>query len=196
MLTPSPWPRWSAGGTDPRNNPLPTTTYTNGRLQDVTLHPDALHSYKTSYSYATSPVTVNYPDGTTASGLTTTVTNPADATGYVGTTTQVYDTYGKLLSSTDPSSNTTYNQYDANHNLTAVTDPLGHTTKYTYDSNGNRLSVTYPPTPGVSVNTTNYTTYNAYSEPSKTRELANLSATPEPAASVRDIELLDRKSVV
>jgi RHS repeat-associated protein len=167
-----------ASGTDPRGNQLPTTTYdSNGRLQTVTLHPysdptgnDPTKSYKTSYSYATTPVTVSYPDGTTASGLTTTVTNPDNTT-----VTQVYDSYGMLLSSTDPLGNTTLNKYDAYHNLVSVTDPLGHTNTYTYDSNGNKLSSTYPqPTPNNPVNTTSYTTYNAYSEPSTTTdELGN-----------------------
>ena len=167
-----------AGGTDPQGNQLPTTTYdSNGRLQTVTLHPysdpsgsDPTKSYKTSYNYATTPVTVNYPDGTTASGLTTTVTNPDNTA-----VTQVYDSYGMLLSSTDPLSNTTLNEYDAYHNLISVTDPLGHTNSYTYDSNGNKLSSTYPqPTPNNPVNTTSYTTYNAYSEPSGTTdELGN-----------------------
>ena len=168
-----------AGGTDPQGNQLPTTTYdSNGRLQTVTLHPysdpsgsDPTKSYKTSYNYATTPVTVNYPDGTTASGLTTTVTNPDNTA-----VTQVYDSYGMLLSSTDPLSNTTLNEYDAYHNLISVTDPLGHTNSYTYDSNGNKLSSTYPqPTPNNPVNTTSYTTYNAYSEPSTTEdELRNI----------------------
>jgi len=96
-----------AGGTDPQGNQL-HTTYDRTRLQTVTLHPysdpsgsDPTKSYKTSYNYATTPVTVNYPDGTTASGLTTTVTNPDNTA-----VTQVYDSYGMLLSSTDPLSNT------------------------------------------------------------------------------------------
>ncbi len=146
------------GGTDPRGNALPSTTYdSSGRLQTVT---DAL-SQTTSYAY-------NVP------GNTTTMTYPPDATGNTGTATMLYDSYGMLLTSTDPLGNTTTNTYDANHNLLSVTDPLGHTTSYTYDSNGNKISVTYPKT-ATSVNTTNTTVYNASSEPTQTTdELGNI----------------------
>jgi RHS repeat-associated protein len=159
------------GGTDPRGFPLPSTTYdTSGRLQSVTLTADGATTYKTSYAYDTAdPVTVTYPDSSTAAGYTTTITNPD-----LSTTTQIYDSYGMLLSSTDPLSHTTTNKYDANHNLIAVTDPLGHTTSYTYDSNGNRTSVTYPAT-ATTKNTTSQTAYNAYSEPiATTDELGNV----------------------
>jgi YD repeat-containing protein len=159
------------GGTDPRNKPLPTTTYdAQNRLQTVTNHADAATSYQTSYGYDTvNPVTVIYPDNTSATGFATTITNPDNST-----TTLVYDSYGKLLRSADPLGHVTLNKYDANHNLTSVTDPLGHTQTYTYDSNGNKTSATYPPTPGAS-NTTSYTTYNPYSEPaSTTDELGNV----------------------
>jgi RHS repeat-associated protein len=154
------------GGTDTRNNPLPTTQYDAfGRLQSVTLVADSQTSYTTGYKYDTAdPVTVPYADGTSGTGFATTITYPADATGYVGTATMVYDSYGKLLSSTDPNGNKTTNEYDASHNLIAITDPLGHTTTYTYDSSGNRISKTYPRT-ATSKNTTSQTTYNAYREP-------------------------------
>src|SRR5205807_8725290 len=86
---------------------------------------------------------------TPALGFQTTITHLADAdcTGSatpVITDTQIYDSYGKLLSSTDPLSHTTRNRFDDTHQLIAVTDPLGHTTSYTYDTSGNRDSVTYP----------------------------------------------------
>ena len=146
------------GGTDPRGNALPSTTYdTSGRLQTVT---DAL-AQTTSYAY-------------NVAGNTTTTTYPPDANGNTGTATMVYDSYGMLLSSTDPLGNTTTNAYDANHNLLSVTDPLGHTTSYTYDSNGNKASVTYPKT-ATSVNTTSTTVYNASSEQTQTTdELGNV----------------------
>jgi RHS repeat-associated protein len=35
----------------------------------------------------------------------------------------VYDSYGMLLSSTDPPGNTTVNTYDVNHDLLSTTDP-------------------------------------------------------------------------
>jgi RHS repeat-associated protein len=156
-------------GTDFRANPLPVTTYygatdtdpnglpLNGRLQSVT---DSLGE-TTSYAYnlATNSTTVTYPP---------------DAGGNVGTATMVYDSYGMLLSSTDPLGHTTTNVYDANHNLVSVTDPLQHITTYTYDQNGNKTSSTYPAT-GTSTNTTSYTQYNQYSEPTQTTdELGNV----------------------
>jgi RHS repeat-associated protein len=156
-------------GTDFRNNPLPTTAYygstdtdpnglpLNGRLKSVQ---DALGE-TTSYAYN---LTTN----------TTTITYPPDATGHAGTATKVYDSYGMLLSLTDPLGLTTTNVYDSNHNLTSVMDPLGHINSYTYDINGNRTSSTYPQvTPGV--NTTRTVNYNQYSEPSSiTDELGNV----------------------
>jgi RHS repeat-associated protein len=145
------------GGTDPRGNALPSTTYdSSGRLQTVT---DAL-SQTTSYAY-------------NVAGNTTTTTYPPDANGNTGTATMVYDSYGMLLTSTDPLGNTTTNTYDANHNLLSVTDPLGHTTSYTYDSSGNKTSKTYPKT-ATSVNTMSMTVYNPSSEPTQTTdELGN-----------------------
>jgi RHS repeat-associated protein len=152
------------GGTDFRSNPLPTTAYygsedldpnglpLNGRLASTT---DALNE-TTSYAY-------------NLNTNTTTVTYPQDSTGARGTATMVYDSYGDLLSSTDPLNHTTVNVYDLNHDLLATTDPLGHVTSYTYDQNGNKTSVTYPAT-GTSTNTTSTTLYNQYSEPTSTTD--------------------------
>ena len=150
------------GGTDARGNPIPTTSYdANGRLSSVT---DALGNTR-SYSY-----NLNAPNNTT----TTTITYPPDGSGNVGTAQMVYDSYGMLLSSTDPLGNTTTNTYDVNHNLLSTTDPLGHTISYTYDSNGNQTSITYPATPG-STNTTVSTTYNQYGEATqRTDQLGNV----------------------
>jgi RHS repeat-associated protein len=164
------------GGTDERGNPMATATYdASGRLQSAVFHADPATSYQTSYSYeTTNPVTVSYPDGTTATGFTTTTTNPADANGNVGAITRIYDSYGDLISSTDPLNHTTLNEYDAYHNLVSVTDPLGHTATSTYDSNGHQTSVTYPKT-ATSVNTTRYTVYNQYGLPTQvTDELGNV----------------------
>jgi RHS repeat-associated protein len=90
----------------------------------------------------------------------------------------VYDSYGMLLSSTDPLKHTTTNVYDSNHNLISVTvprdDSTAYTTTYTYDANGNKTSTTYPST-GAGHNTTSYTYYNQYSEPTSTiDELGNV----------------------
>jgi YD repeat-containing protein len=107
-------------GTDFRGNSLPTSTYytsadadpnglpLNGRLKSVTVVPTSGTSYTTSYAY-------NLATNTTAT------TYPQDANGNVGTATMVYDSYGMLLTSTDPNSLTTTNTYDANHNLASVT---------------------------------------------------------------------------
>ncbi|HWB32942.1 MAG TPA: RHS repeat-associated core domain-containing protein [Acidobacteriaceae bacterium] len=155
-------------GTDFRGKALPTTAYfgptdvdpngkpLNGRLKSVT---DAL-SQTTSYAY-------------NLATNTTTITYPADGSGHAGTATMVYDSYGMLLSSTDPNGLTTTNTYNADHNLIAVTDPIGNKTTYTYDARGNRTSTTYPAT-STSTNTTGTVLYNQNSEPlTSTDELGN-----------------------
>jgi RHS repeat-associated protein len=157
------------GGTDALCHVLPSTAYfpsgkvdangnsLTGRLQSVT---DALgETMSYAYNLATN---------------TTTITYPPDANDNTGTAVMTYDSYGMLLSCTDPLGLITTNVYDANHNLTSVTDPMGHTNSYTYDSNGNKTSSTYPNiTQGV--NTTSTTAYNQYSEPtSTTDELGNV----------------------
>lgn len=144
------------GGTDPDGNPLPTTLYdAGGRLQSVSEtvldYLGNATTYTTSYAY-------------NLTNNSTTITYPADANGNVGTATMVFDSYGMLLSTTDPLGHKTTNLYDVSHNLKSTTDPLLHTTSYTYDPNGNRTSVTYPqPRSGGSLNTTTYTQYNQYS---------------------------------
>jgi YD repeat-containing protein len=149
-------------GTDFRGNPLPAMQYYGtgatdgegnsiaGKLESMT---DSLNE-TTSYAYSLSTDAM-------------TVTYPPDESGNVGHATMVYDSLGDLLSSTDPLGHTTTNTYDSNQNLISTTDPLGHTTSYTYDSNGNRTSQTYPAT-ATSTNTTSYTNYNQYSEPTST----------------------------
>jgi RHS repeat-associated protein len=157
------------GGTDARGNTLPSSIYygptdtdpnglpLNGRLQSAT---DALGE-TTSYAY-------------NLSTNTTTITYPTDSSGATGTAKMVYDSYGDLLTSTDPLGHTKTNVYDAGHNLTSVTDPLGKITSYTYDSNGNQTSVTYPKS-ATSTNTKSSTAYNQFSEPiSTTDELGNV----------------------
>jgi RHS repeat-associated protein len=157
------------GGTDALCHVLPSTAYypsgtldangnsLTGRLQSVT---DALGE-TTGYAY-------------NLATNTTTVTYPNDANGNPSTAVMTYDSYGMLLSTKDPLGLITTNVYDANHNLISVTDPMGFVSSYTYDSNGNKTSSTYPNvTQGV--NTTSYTAYNQYSEPtSTTDELGNV----------------------
>ena len=162
-------------GTDFRNNPLPVTAYydsatdggnsaIDGRLLSVQ---DALGN-TTSYAYDLSTTSIVNGVSVPNTGVTT----MAYPDG--GTATMVYDSYGMLLTSTDPLSNTTINAYDANHNLISVTDPLGHVNTYTYNQNGNKTSSTYPATP-TSINTTSTTQYNQYSEPTSTiDELGNV----------------------
>jgi RHS repeat-associated protein len=164
-------------GTDGRCNPLPVTAYydsttdggnssLDGRLLSVT---DSSNN-TTSYAYILSTTSTINGVSVPNTGVTT-ITYPD-----TGTATMIYDSYGMLLSSTDPLGNTTTNVYDANHNLISTTDPLGHTTTSTYDTNGNKTSSTYPATP-TSHNTTSTTQYNQYSEPtSTTDELGNVRA--------------------
>jgi RHS repeat-associated protein/uncharacterized repeat protein (TIGR01451 family) len=152
------------GGTDPNNHPLPAKTYdTAGRLSSET---DAL-GHATSYSYTTATV-----NGVVTN--TTVITNPPDANGNIGTITNVYDSFGRLLISTDPLGHTVTNIYDTNHNLISTTDPLNHTVSYVYDARGNQTSVAYPKT-ATSVNTTSTTAYNQFSQPtSHTDQLGNV----------------------
>ncbi|MGO9316973.1 MAG: RHS repeat-associated core domain-containing protein [Terracidiphilus sp.] len=175
-----PYNHYYESGTDGRCNPLPITAFydsttdggnsaLDGRLLSVT---DAF-SNTTSYSYILSTTSIINGASVLNTGVTT-ITYPADASGNVGTATMIYDSYGDLLSSTDPLNHTTTNVYDANHNLISTTDPLGHTTSATYDGSGNKTSSTYPATP-TSNNTTSYTSYNQYSEPiSTTDELGDV----------------------
>jgi RHS repeat-associated protein len=154
-------------GTDARGNPLPVTAYygpgdtdpnglpLNGRVKSGT---DAL-GQTTSYAYnlATNATTITYPQ------------DPADGNGLPDIATIVYNSHGDVLTLTDPLGNTTTHTYDSNYNLLSTTDPLGHTTSYTYDANGNQTSITYPAT-ATSTNTTSYTNYNQYSEPTSTTD--------------------------
>jgi RHS repeat-associated protein len=152
------------GGTDANDHALPSRIYdTSGRLQSVT---DALGN-TTSYSYTAATVNGVFTSSTT-------ITLPPDANGTSGTVTNVFDSFGSLLSSTDPLGHTTTNAYDANHNLISATDALGRTITYTYDSRGNRTSVTLPRA-ASSVNTTVTTTYNQFSQPATlTDQLGNV----------------------
>jgi RHS repeat-associated protein len=156
-------------GTDARSNPLPITTYygptdkdlnglpLNGRVQSGT---DALGKTRSyTYDLVKNSMTVTYPP---------------DGSGNVGLETSVDDSYGMMLSYTNPLGYTSVYTYDSNHNRISETDPLGRTTTYTYDSSGNTTSTTYPAT-ATSKNTTSYTSYNQYSEVmSFTNELGNV----------------------
>jgi RHS repeat-associated protein len=103
-----------------------------------------------------------------------------------GNNTNTFDSYGNVLSTTDPNGNTTSYTYDSYNNLTSVTqpsvsggtpttsytynsfgkvltaaDPLGNVTTNTYDSKGNLTSVTAPsPGGGASASVTSFT-YNS-----------------------------------
>ena len=65
------------------------------------------------------------------------------------TTTNTYDQYGNLLSTSTPSSagtSTTSYTYDPSHpgDIETETDPNGNTTGFTYDSYGDKASETSP----------------------------------------------------
>src|SRR5262249_43825976 len=69
------------------------------------------------------------------------VASVTDPDGHV--TSQTWDSWGDLLSSTDGANRTTTYTYDLNtHDLLSATDPAGVTTNYAYDGGGNLLTVT------------------------------------------------------
>lgn len=136
------YPHLFTSANDPRGNTAVVSTYyPDGRLASVK---DALNN-TTYYSYDLTTSTVTY---------TTTITNPDG-----GITTQVFNTYGKLLSEKDSLNRVITNTYDIKNNLTARKDGLGNITQYDYDANGNQILVQDP----LGNKTT--TTYNAYSGP-------------------------------
>ncbi|MDR3429665.1 MAG: DUF6531 domain-containing protein [Silvimonas sp.] len=56
-----------------------------------------------------------------------------------------YNSFGQVLTATDPDSNKTSYTYDTSGNLTRLTDAKGHITQFTsYDANGNLLAMTDP----------------------------------------------------
>ena len=176
------FPHLLNGGKDAVCNVLPSSTYdpATGRLANTT-NMDGKTSYQYSLGVASTINGASVPNTNV-----TTITNPPDSNNYASTTELIYDSYGDLLQSTIDKSGlalVTVNTYDqafdnqcnpvagtvlpVKHNLTSVTDPLGHTSCYTYDTNGNKTSSTYPSL-GVGHNTTSYTQYNQFSEPTQT----------------------------
>lgn len=71
--------------------------------------------------------------------LLTKVQSPASGTTY--TTTNVYDTVGNLVVSTDANGKTSHFVYDAEGNLIYAVDALGDVTQTTYDADGNVITV-------------------------------------------------------
>jgi RHS repeat-associated protein len=81
------------------------------------------------------------------------VTSKTTSTNYYTTMTwnYSYNSFGELLTSTDPNGNTTTNTYDANGNLLTTTTPSpdggttpGSVTTFTYNSNGTLSTITDP----------------------------------------------------
>jgi YD repeat-containing protein len=123
---------------DARGNAVAAAIYyADGRLASET---DAVGN-TTSYRYdlATHTTTTTFPDA--------------------GVRTQTFDTYGKVISDTDPLDRTTTYVYDTNQKLLSQTDGLGHITHYAYDSKGNLITFTNP------LSQTNRYLYNQYGGP-------------------------------
>ena len=100
------------------------------------------------------------PDGTTIthtydanSNLLSTTTTTAEGT--VTSTSNTYDAFDRMLSSTDELGNTSTNSYDARGNKVSTTDSQGRTTTYTYNNHNKVTLTTYPD------NTTTSSTYDA-----------------------------------
>ncbi len=82
------------------------------------------HTYDKSNNMLTTKTT--YPDGT--------VTN----------TSNTYDAFNRLTSTTDERGNTTSYEYDARGNKVAMTDIYGLTTRYAYNNHNKLIKTTYP----------------------------------------------------
>lgn len=92
---------------------------------------------------------LNQTASTDALGHTTTYTYDNDGnrltqTDALGTTTFTYNSFGQLLTVTDPMSGVWTSSYDSAGNLLTITDALSHTETLTYGSHGQILTVTDP----------------------------------------------------
>ena len=153
--------------TQPEGNSVSTTYDANGNVLTVTQTPKSgsgLSSRTTTMTYDstwTSQVaTVTDPQsrvtsktyvgvGQNGAGKVTQVVQPAATIGGTQpTTTYTYNTYGQVLTTTDPTSVVTSNSYDSvTHDLLSATvDPSGLNiqTSFTYDAVGNLLTSTDP----------------------------------------------------
>jgi RHS repeat-associated protein len=99
-------------------------TWTYDDQLNVTSETDALN-HTTSYTYDT--------DG-----------NRLTSTNALGTTTFTYNSFGQVLTVTDPMSGVWTNTYDSQGNLLTVKNPLNHATTMTYGTRGQLLTVTDP----------------------------------------------------
>ena len=101
------------------NSQVQSWTYDN--QLNVTSHTDALNQ-TTSYTYDNNG-------------------NRLSITNTVGTTTYTYNSFGQVLTMTDPMNGVWTNTYDSHGNLLTTKDPLNHITTFTYDSHGRPLTV-------------------------------------------------------
>ncbi|WP_127508968.1 DNRLRE domain-containing protein [Actinoplanes solisilvae] len=105
-----------------------------------------LGGYVADITTKTSPEGRKWSFGYTSEGDLATVTDPlGTATTTTGdyTTTNTYDTWGRLITSTDANGNsTTYGDYDANGYPKVIADALDNVTSYVYDDRGRVTRVT------------------------------------------------------
>jgi RHS repeat-associated protein len=82
---------------------------------------------------------------TNALNQTTTFTydtsgDPLTVTNALGTATLTYNSFGEVLTATDPMQGVVTNTYDTHGNLLTTKDALNHTTTFTYDTRGQLLT--------------------------------------------------------
>lgn len=121
----------------------------DGTASTVYTYDTSLSGFVAEVASETTPQGREWTFGYDTNGNLTSLTEPlgnsSGATAGSYTAKYTYDSFGDMLTSTDPDGNTiTYSNYDVTGSPDTVTDPLGHVTTYAYDSIGDVTSMTDP----------------------------------------------------